>query len=132
MVMASCRSLSSSGCATQSKAAVAAGQTAPLKLGGILLGGAAIGRELELRPSDRSLNVMPLTHIGGISSSLLAALLSGGAVRCTPGFDPALIAGWLTASPAPTWYYAVPTIHSAVLMACPTPGAHKLRLIRSG
>jgi acyl-coenzyme A synthetase/AMP-(fatty) acid ligase len=104
----------------------------PCSLGGILLGAKCISSELGLKPTDRTLNVMPLTHIGGISSSLLSTLVSGGTVRCTPGFNPGLFGGWITTAPEPSWYYAVPTIHSAVLLACPEPGDHKLRLIRSG
>ena len=104
----------------------------PCSLGGILLGAKCISSELGLKPTDRTLNVMPLTHIGGISSSLLSTLVSGGTVRCTPGFNPGLFGGWITTAPEPNWYYAAPTIHSAVLLACPDPGDHKLRLIRSG
>ena len=75
----------------------------PLTLGGILRGASSIGQGLGLGPSDRTLNVMPLTHIGGISSSLLATLLTGGTVRCTPGFDPGRFATWIASAPQPTW-----------------------------
>ncbi|KAI9209506.1 AMP-dependent synthetase and ligase [Polychytrium aggregatum] len=62
--------------------------------------------------------MMPLYHVGGIVRNLLAPILSGGAVIITKGFDPVvfweLVDGKDT-SVRPTWYYAVPTMHHAIL-----------------
>ena len=76
----------------------------PLTLGGLVAGAHAIASGLGLMPGDRCLNVLPLTHIGGISCNLLGSLVSGGSVLCTAGFDLTKWQSWLVAAPAPTWY----------------------------
>mmetsp|Transcript_46518 Transcript_46518/g.108440 ORF Transcript_46518/g.108440 Transcript_46518/m.108440 type:complete len:1166 (-) Transcript_46518:152-3649(-) len=106
----------------------------PLTGHGLMTGAAAIAHGLALTPDDVCLNVMPYTHIGGISCSLLASIFSGSTVFCATTFDPALFLQWL-ADFSPTWYYAAPTIHKAVMLvasASPSPVKHCLRLIRSG
>ncbi len=73
-----------------------------------------IARWLLLGPSDRCLNVLPLFHVHGLVSSVLATLITGGDVVCTPGFDAGTFfdtfGTW-----QPTWFSAVPTIHQAIL-----------------
>ena len=73
-----------------------------------------ISSTLQLRPSDRCLNVMPLFHIHGLVGALLSSVASGGSVVCSPGFDAEQFFAWLDAH-EPTWYTAVPTMHQAVL-----------------
>jgi acyl-CoA synthetase (AMP-forming)/AMP-acid ligase II/acyl carrier protein len=75
---------------------------------------ANIRRTLQLGPSDRCLNVMPLFHIHGLMAALLSSLSSGASVVCTPGFTPARFYEWLDAF-RPTWYTAVPSMHQEVL-----------------
>src|SRR5262245_42196919 len=93
-----------------------------------------VGATLALGPRDRLLNVLPLFHVHGLVSGLVAALATGSSVVCTSGFDGAAFFGWLKEF-QPTWYTAVPAIHRAVLSAA--SGAkrtsHKcsLRAIRS-
>ncbi len=70
---------------------------------------------LELRQSDRYLNVMPLFHVQGLIS-VISSIAAGASVVCTPGFDASQFFVWLEAM-QPTWYTAVPTIHQAVLAA---------------
>lgn len=69
---------------------------------------------LDLTPTDRSLNVMPLFHIHGLMAGLLAPLAAGASVVCTPGWNAAEFYGWLDAF-HPTYYTAVPTMHQAAL-----------------
>ena len=45
-----------------------------------------VAETLRLEPTDRCLNVMPLFHIHGLVTALLATLRAGGSVACTPGF----------------------------------------------
>ncbi|MBD2208284.1 AMP-binding protein [Nostoc linckia FACHB-104] len=93
-----------------------------------------IKKALDLRQSDRCLNVMPLFHIHGLIAAVLSSLASGGNVVCTSGFDAAKFFEWIELF-EPTWYTAVPTMHQAVLGEVETN--HKiikecpLRLIRS-
>ncbi|MGW5652742.1 non-ribosomal peptide synthetase [Streptomyces humi] len=90
-------------------------------------------RAFALSPRDRCLNVMPLFHAHGLVSTLLAALHSGGAVVCTPGFSDTRFFDWL-AEYRPTWYSAVPAMHQALLAAVPgraTAAATGLRFVRS-
>ena len=73
-----------------------------------------IARTLDLTPSDRCLNVMPLFHIHGLVGALLSTLAGGGSIVCTPGFTGARFFDWLERF-EPTWYTAVPTMHRSVL-----------------
>jgi acyl-CoA synthetase (AMP-forming)/AMP-acid ligase II len=73
-----------------------------------------IGASLDLSPSDRCLNVMPLFHIHGLIAAVSATLASGGSVSCAPGFDALRFFGWMREA-RPSWYTAVPTMHQAIL-----------------
>ena len=69
---------------------------------------------LGLVESDRCLNVMPLFHTHGLIGTMLASLMAGASVVCTPGFDAATFFAWMEEF-RPTWYTAVPAIHQAIL-----------------
>ena len=83
-----------------------------------------VGATLALGPRDRLLNVLPLFHVHGLVSGLLAALAAGSSVVCTSGFDAAAFFGWLKEF-RPTWYTAVPAIHRAVLSAADAAQAQR-------
>ena len=106
----------------------------PLTHAAVCLSAYNVGATLALGPQDRLLNVLPLFHVHGLVSGLLAALAAGSSVVCTPGFDGAAFFGWLKEF-RPTWYTAVPAIHRAVLSAADGAmrGAQQcsLRVIRS-
>jgi len=108
----------------------------PLSLPNLRHGGLAIARSLELGRQDVCLNAMPYFHIGGIACSLLAPLFAGGQVVIMSGFEASEFATLLCSDPLPTWYYAVPTIHKALLLHLQRAGGlgskHQLRLARSG
>lgn len=67
--------------------------------------------------------MMPLFHIGGIMRNILSPILSGGSVITCSGFDPLLfwdvlyscVGGREGDGVTPTWYYAAPTMHHALL-----------------
>ena len=69
---------------------------------------------LDLVDSDSCLNIMPLFHIHGLIGAVLAPLMSGGSVVCTPGFDAPKFFEWLEEF-RPTWYTAVPAMHQAIV-----------------
>jgi len=73
-----------------------------------------IAGSLELTPTDRCLNVMPLFHIHGLVAAVSASLHAGAEVFCTTGFDALKFFGWMSTH-KPTWYTAVPTMHQAIL-----------------
>ncbi len=93
-----------------------------------------IGATLQLQPTDRCLNVMPLFHIHGLVACVLASLGAGGSTVCTRAFDAERFPGWLEQW-KPSWYSAVPTMHEAILaqgQALPIqPVRSSLRFIRS-
>jgi oxalate---CoA ligase len=89
-----------------------------------------IAASLQLTAADRSLTVMPLFHIHGIMSGLLAPLSAGGSVVCTPGFDAFAFHRWLDEL-RPTYYSAVPTMHQMVLARSPDRQPTSLRFVRS-
>lgn len=106
----------------------------PLTHANLCASAANIAHTLQLQPEDRCLNMMPLFHIHGLAAALLATMISGGSVICTPGFEGASFFTWLEQL-EPTWYTAVPTIHQAVLAAAAEraggPARHQLRFVRS-
>ncbi|NBV25204.1 MAG: AMP-dependent synthetase, partial [Proteobacteria bacterium] len=106
----------------------------PLTHRNLLSSARHIARTLELVPADRCLNVMPLFHIHGLAGVLLASLAAGASVACPPRFEAARFFGWLEAF-QPTWYSAVPTIHTAILGQAEDHAAviarRSLRFVRS-
>jgi acyl-CoA synthetase (AMP-forming)/AMP-acid ligase II len=73
-----------------------------------------IAASLELTPTDRCLQVMPLFHIHGLIAAVLSSLHAGASVVCTPGFNALTFFAQL-ADFRPSWYTAVPTMHQAIL-----------------
>lgn len=67
-----------------------------------------------LTAADRGLNIMPLFHIHGLIAGILAPLIAGGEICCTPGFNALRFFAWMDEA-RPTWYTAVPTMHQAIL-----------------
>lgn len=106
----------------------------PLRHRNLTWSAASVAATLELRASDRCLNVMPLFHIHGLVAALLASLHAGGSVACAPSFQAPRFLDWLRQL-EPTWYTAVPTMHQAVLARltdAPAAGrGHRLRFARS-
>ena len=106
----------------------------PLTHANLLASAHTVAASLALGPQDRCLNIMPLFHIHGLVGALLASLVSGGSVVCTPGFHAPSFLAWLTTY-HPTWYTAVPTMHQAILEraqhATEMVSEQSLRFIRS-
>ena len=86
----------------------------PLTQANLCASATHIASTLQLRPTDRCLNVMPLFHIHGLVGALLSSVAAGGSVVCSPGFDADRFFEWLDRH-EPTWYTAVPTMHQAIL-----------------
>jgi len=93
-----------------------------------------IQKTLQLKESDRALNIMPLFHIHGLVGVLLSSLTAGASVVCTPGFIAPEFFEWLALF-QPTWYSAVPTMHQGILKQAEGNNHElldtSLRLIRS-
>jgi len=106
----------------------------PLTHGNICASAYNIRMALELVPSDRCLNVMPLFHIHGLIGAVLSTVAAGASVVCAPGFYAPRFFAWMEEF-RPTWYTAVPTMHQAILARAASSReviAHcSLRFIRS-
>ena len=93
-----------------------------------------IRRTLAFTTQDRGLNIMPLFHIHGLIAGVLAPVLAGSEVFCSPGFDALKFFGWMDEC-HPTWYTAVPTMHQAILTRAPRNkeiiAKNPLRFLRS-
>lgn len=74
----------------------------------------AVCTAFQLKAADRCLNVMPLYHLHGLISCLLASLYSRGSIVCTKRFDTVSFFNLITEH-KPTWYSGVSAIHHAVL-----------------
>ncbi len=89
---------------------------------------------LQLTPSDRCLNIMPLFHIHGLVAAVLASLGAGGSIFCCPPFSARAFFDWM-AEGDPTWYTAVPSMHQIILSRAvdhaDVIAANRLRFIRS-
>jgi len=94
----------------------------------------SIARVLKLTPEDRCLNIMPLFHIHGIVGAVLSSLCTGASVVCSPGLRGRQFFHWLEEF-QPSWYTAVPTMHSAIVARAAQRGdmleRNSLRFIRS-
>ena len=93
-----------------------------------------LSHALQLTPSDRCLNVMPLFHTHGVVTGLCCPLISGGSTCCAPAWTPAECLDWLQ-SPAIRWITAVPTVHQSLVEEArqrPSLPRHHLRMIRVG
>lgn len=106
----------------------------PLSHTNLIASARHIAKTLALDANEHCLNIMPLFHIHGLLAGVLAPLLSGGQVTCTPGFSATSFFAWLD-SVRPTWYTAVPTMHQVIVDRAPRNtdivSRAKLRLIRS-
>ncbi|NES04122.1 MAG: AMP-binding protein, partial [Okeania sp. SIO2F4] len=123
-------------------------KTVPLTHGNLTSGSLTISRTIKVTPEDTCINIMPLFHIHGLSVNILASMLAGASVLCTPGLY-ATENGvgdffkWLKPEEGSdrkkiTWYSAVPTMHQAILEYAEEAIAetgkapdHSLRLIRN-
>ena len=107
----------------------------PLTPTHLLVSAYKVADVLHLQPTDRSLTMMPLFHVHGIVTGLLAPLSSGGSVICARGTDLVRILDLLH-SLQPTWISAVPTVHQGLLKIWSEKKGsfdtcHQLRFIRS-
>jgi acyl-CoA synthetase (AMP-forming)/AMP-acid ligase II/acyl carrier protein len=106
----------------------------PLRQRNLFASAANICRTFQLSHEDRCLNVMPMFHIQGFMSCLLAPLMAGASIVCTSGYDAQQFFPWIERF-QPTYYSASPTIHQAVIAgAAPFKAViqrHPLRFIRS-
>ena len=98
----------------------------PISKSMLLYGGISIAAALRLKRDDCNANVLPFTHIGGISCQLLAVLTSGssvlllGPMAAPNDFLDHLLGSGNTVydpkvAPSPTWYYAGPWLHKAII-----------------
>jgi len=85
----------------------------PLTQRNLAVAAGNVGVSLDLGPEDRCLNIMPLFHIHGMISGILASLAAGGSVYCSPGFSALRFFTWLEESQA-TWYTGVPPMHQLI------------------
>jgi acyl-CoA synthetase (AMP-forming)/AMP-acid ligase II len=69
---------------------------------------------LHMTESDRSLHIIPYYHGLGLLGTFTVPLSAGGAVICTKDFIPSDFPA-LLAITRPTYYWAVPAIHQAIL-----------------
>ena len=106
----------------------------PLSQRNLCASATSIGRTLQLAPGDCGLNIMPLFHIHGLIAGVLAPLVAGSQVFCTPGFNALKFFGWMDEA-KPTWYTAVPTMHQAIVSragkSAEVIARHPLRFMRS-
>jgi long-subunit acyl-CoA synthetase (AMP-forming) len=90
----------------------------------------AIIKSLALEPEDRAINLLPMSHIGGLVDLFLVPLVSGGSLVFSEPDSPDSVLNLLEET-KPTWLQAAPAILRSLLKAAPQNPKHSLRLIRS-
>lgn len=107
----------------------------PLTHANIACGAMCIASTVEMKKEDVCNNTMPLFHIHGLIVNVLASAVAGSQVKCLPGvFAVQKFHAALQASPEPTWYSAVPTMHLQILQFAEEEESareNKLQLIRN-
>lgn len=93
-----------------------------------------VAESYALTPADKTLCVMPLFHVHGLVASVMATLHAGGTVVVPRRFSASGF--WpLVQRYRPTWYTAVPTIHTILLNSADehlgTTAPPPLRFVRS-
>lgn len=84
----------------------------------------------SITADDRSLCLMPLTHLHGLLRSTLPVLLAGGGVIVSPGFDEASVFDWIEHL-RPTYLTAAPGLFRALLKR-KTGDVSSLRVLVTG
>jgi acyl-CoA synthetase (AMP-forming)/AMP-acid ligase II len=105
----------------------------PLMHRNLATSAANVAATYALTPADVSMCVMPLFHVHGLVASVLATLLTGGAIVVPERFSAGSFWQHVAEGNA-TWYTAVPTIHQILLNRADgqrPAGAEHLRFIRS-
>src|SRR5699024_10980014 len=82
----------------------------------LLASAAAQAARFEQTPDDVVLGVMPFNHVGGLTCTIGASLVSGGAVALLPRFHPDLVVRAL-AQRRVTMFVGVPTMFRMMLAA---------------
>lgn len=80
----------------------------------LIASAAAQAGEFEQTESDVILGVMPLTHVGGITCTVISSLLVGGVVDMVPRFHPQVVVDLLLADRI-TIMVGVPTMYTMLL-----------------
>ncbi|GLZ44898.1 long-chain-fatty-acid--CoA ligase [Actinomycetospora sp. NBRC 106375] len=102
---------------------------AVLTHGSLLASARAEAGHLGLTPSDRFLATMPFTHVGGLTCTLLTALVAGSEVVLTPGFSPAGALRDITTHGV-TVFAGVPTMWTLLLAEMARAGVGTLETVR--
>jgi acyl-CoA synthetase (AMP-forming)/AMP-acid ligase II len=102
---------------------------AVLTHGSLLASARAEAQHLGLGPDDRFLATMPFTHVGGLTCTLLTALVAGSEVVLTPGFSPAGALRDVTTHGV-TVFAGVPTMWTLLLAEMARAGVGTLDSVR--
>ena len=90
----------------------------------LMFGGGASARTRGMVPSDVILGVLPMTHVFGLTSMMVAALIAGAELRLSPRFSaPAVVAALqedVTVLPA------VPQMHALIMAEAAAQGIARL------
>ena len=96
----------------------------------ILCSARSIVRSLDLNSKDRSLNSMPLFHVGALVDLILAPLVAGGSTIITTDSSAASFVDALI-NYQPTWYQGVPTMLQNIVNKNFSYETSSLRFIRA-
>lgn len=101
----------------------------------LLFGGESSARMRHMGPGDVILGVLPMTHVFGLTSMMIAGLIAGAELRLSPRFSAAAVLDAL--SQGATVLPAVPQMHALIMAEAATRGLDhvpggRLRYVSSG
>lgn len=90
----------------------------------LLFSGRGSARVRGMGPGDTVLGVLPMTHVFGLASMVVAGIVGGAALRLLPRFDPALALAAL--DEGDTIFPGVPQMHAALIRHAKAQGRERL------
>jgi acyl-CoA synthetase (AMP-forming)/AMP-acid ligase II len=102
----------------------------PISHDNLMRCGLNLAETMQLGPSDRGLNFLPLFHVGGIMNSVIVPVLTKSSIICGPHFNPEDVFGWILTH-RPTWYFGSPTTHMLLMSEQTPPKTQILKVIRN-
>ena len=97
--------------------------------GNLLFAGRASSRVRGIGPTDTVCGALPMTHVFGLASMLMACVTGGGTIRLEPRFEPVRILAILDGDEAhgpATIFPAVPQMHTALMRHAHGSGRDRL------
>ncbi|ORX46049.1 hypothetical protein DM01DRAFT_1339686 [Hesseltinella vesiculosa] len=93
-------------------------KSVPYRLRQLCVSTTCVAASIGISKDHINVNMMPLYHVGGIIRSLFVPLFTGSIMIQFENFDAGIFWDILSSRQGLFWYYAVPTMHQAIVLEC--------------